>query len=65
MVSAEYIVSILFLVKKNLQTNLNNIILAGDEGNATAVSDSSEYISKINNLLQDGSYTPLSHDPNS
>lgn len=37
--------------KKNLQSNSDVVFLTADEGNATVVLDSDEYISKVNVLL--------------
>ncbi|KAK9402182.1 hypothetical protein NXF25_010538 [Crotalus adamanteus] len=48
---------------RNLKEDTSIIILPADKGNATVVMNTSDYQTKLTNLLQDSTYKPLNRDP--
>ena len=50
---------------RGLQEDTEIVILPADKGNATVVMEKSEYISKMNTMLEDATYVKLKKDPTS
>ena len=50
---------------KELRKDKDIVILPADKGNATVVMDRTEYVSKMNLMLEDKAYTRLKKDPTS
>ncbi|KAK9402181.1 hypothetical protein NXF25_010537 [Crotalus adamanteus] len=48
---------------RNLKEDTSIIILPADKGNAMVVMNTSDYQTKLTNLLQDSTYKPLNRDP--
>ena len=50
---------------RELQKDMEIVILPADKGNAMVVMERSEYISKMNMMLEDKTYAKLKKDPTS
>ena len=48
---------------RNLQNDANTVILPADKGNAKMVMDRTEYVSKMNKLLEEATYMKLYKHP--
>ena len=48
---------------KNLRKEKNIVILPADKGNSTVLMDTSDYDSKIRNMLESGTYRVIKKDP--
>ena len=50
---------------RSLQKDENIVILPADKGNATVVLDRTDYVAKMENLLDDDAYKKVKRDPTS